>query len=287
MSNTSQDSLADSLLPQTKPKMIDLVARAGFDVSDWSNYKNGQINPGANPRYCYEWCYEQEGMFILNIWYENMLFEDGVVRQYLNLRKVFSELVGPRKTRAKKFDAAVQRAFSIGSNPRAIIQHRDRPRTGNVQYRLLDPSPWTVESYDDDTGDIGLIRGVHRGLVGLDQDAEEGAIEGLEYWKLAKHRRREASLRDEKIQRASNGNGGRLLCEVKGCGFDFAQKYGELGELYAHVHHLKPLGERSAEGERTRLDDLAIVCANCHAMIHRRGQNLALEEIEKAIKANV
>jgi hypothetical protein len=39
---------------------------------------------------------------------------------------------------------------------------------------------------------------------------------------------------------------------------------------YAHVHHLRPLSE--ARGSvTTRLEDLAIVCANCHAIIHRDG----------------
>ena len=55
---------------------------------------------------------------------------------------------------------------------------------------------------------------------------------------------------------------------MPGCGFDFHEVYGEVGREFAHVHHLEPLGERD-DATVTSLADLAIVCANCYAMIHR------------------
>ncbi|MGY4467320.1 putative HNH restriction endonuclease [Bradyrhizobium sp. LB9.1b] len=63
------------------------------------------------------------------------------------------------------------------------------------------------------------------------------------------------------------------------CGFDFKEKYGELGKEFAHVHHLKPLSEAPSNGRDVLLKDLAIVCANCHAMIHRGGQCRPLADI--------
>jgi 5-methylcytosine-specific restriction protein A len=59
---------------------------------------------------------------------------------------------------------------------------------------------------------------------------------------------------------------GRLRCEV--CGFDFAKVYGELGEGFIECHHTKPLSELSPVG-KTALRDLALVCANCHRILHR------------------
>jgi hypothetical protein len=59
---------------------------------------------------------------------------------------------------------------------------------------------------------------------------------------------------------------GRLCCEV--CGFDFGAFYGELGEGFCEVHHKIPLA--SLDGKRvTTLADLAIVCSNCHRVLHR------------------
>ncbi len=58
-----------------------------------------------------------------------------------------------------------------------------------------------------------------------------------------------------------------VSCSV--CGFNFKEFYGEIGEGYIHVHHLKPLSEI---GEGYKLDavkDLRPVCPNCHAMLHR------------------
>ncbi|MGK7869759.1 HNH endonuclease [Falsiroseomonas sp. E2-1-a20] len=55
-------------------------------------------------------------------------------------------------------------------------------------------------------------------------------------------------------------------CQV--CGFDFFEKYGEIGAEYIEAHHVLPI----AAGERaTDLTDLVAVCSNCHRMLHRSG----------------
>ena len=76
---------------------------------------------------------------------------------------------------------------------------------------------------------------------------------------------------------------GRLACE--GCGFDFAQFYGHTGIGFAEVHHLVPLHTRERPGP-TRQKDLAIVCANCHRMIHRARPWLTMQGLRDLI-ANV
>jgi predicted HNH restriction endonuclease len=100
-------------------------------------------------------------------------------------------------------------------------------------------------------------------------DPETAAVEGQNQALLANHRRREQSLRRAKIEasRRSHPNG-RLICEVPGCGFDFEAVYGQLGEGFAEVHHLRSLSEMDGP-VLTTLADLSVVCANCHRMIHR------------------
>ena len=107
-------------------------------------------------------------------------------------------------------------------------------------------------------------------------DPELKAFEGEKRRTFINHRKREWKLREEKVRRASQKGG--LQCEVPGCGFDFFLTYGEIGRDFAIVHHLKPLAARD-EGEETRLEDLAIVCANCHAMVHRGGESRALDSL--------
>ncbi len=64
------------------------------------------------------------------------------------------------------------------------------------------------------------------------------------------------------------------------CGFDFGQVYGELGDGFIHVHHLRPLSEIKQEYQVDPINDLRPVCPNCHAMLHRRTPPLSIEELQ-------
>jgi 5-methylcytosine-specific restriction enzyme A len=55
------------------------------------------------------------------------------------------------------------------------------------------------------------------------------------------------------------------------CELQFAERYGPLGEGFIEAHHLKPIGALE-EGKPVQYDiaaDFAVLCANCHRMIHR------------------
>lgn len=58
---------------------------------------------------------------------------------------------------------------------------------------------------------------------------------------------------------------GRLFCEI--CHFDYFRVYGSLGSRYIEAHHKNPLGLNGQT--TTKIEDLALLCANCHRMIHR------------------
>jgi 5-methylcytosine-specific restriction protein A len=67
------------------------------------------------------------------------------------------------------------------------------------------------------------------------------------------------------------------------CGFNFKSVYGDTGDGFIHVHHLKPLSE---VGEEYKLDpkkDLRPVCPNCHAMIHRKIPAYTIEEMKQLL----
>jgi len=71
-------------------------------------------------------------------------------------------------------------------------------------------------------------------------------------------------------------------CEV--CGFAFEKKYGELGKGFIHVHHLNQLADICAEYEIDPINDLRPVCANCHAMLHKKRPAYSIEEIKTRIR---
>lgn len=69
-------------------------------------------------------------------------------------------------------------------------------------------------------------------------------------------------------------------CQV--CGFDFELVYGKWGKEFAEVHHIKPLSElKGAKYKTDPKTDLAVLCANCHRMVHRKkGITLSLDELK-------
>lgn len=64
------------------------------------------------------------------------------------------------------------------------------------------------------------------------------------------------------------------------CSFDFEDTFGELGEGFIHVHHLRPLHEIKEEYQIDPIQDLMPVCPNCHAMLHRRQPAFSIDELK-------
>lgn len=106
-------------------------------------------------------------------------------------------------------------------------------------------------------------------------EESEGAIV------MALHRRRERSgkLPDAK-RRQVLAAAGKLACEV--CDFDFTAVYGERGAGFIEVHHNVPLASPRM-ARKTKLSDLACVCANCHRMLHRGGI-LTVSELRSTLR---
>ena len=59
----------------------------------------------------------------------------------------------------------------------------------------------------------------------------------------------------------------KLECEV--CKFVFKDRYGNHGTGFIECHHREPLSAiKQNRGRRVTMADLALVCANCHRMLH-------------------
>jgi 5-methylcytosine-specific restriction protein A len=72
-----------------------------------------------------------------------------------------------------------------------------------------------------------------------------------------------------------------LRCSV--CDLDFGEMYGPHGAGFIHVHHLFELSAVGSAHEVDPVTDLRPVCPNCHAMLHRGGRLLSIEELKKVI----
>ncbi|MGW1711257.1 HNH endonuclease [Streptomyces sp. NPDC002206] len=113
----------------------------------------------------------------------------------------------------------------------------------------------------------GIATGELQSLPPAEEEFDDdcSAPEGRLLMRRHRARERNQGLRKKKIASVLQ-RGGRLTC--KACGFDFEEVYGDRGAGYIECHHIVPLHE-AGEG-RTKLSDLALICANCHRMIHRR-----------------
>jgi 5-methylcytosine-specific restriction enzyme A len=112
----------------------------------------------------------------------------------------------------------------------------------------------------------------------LDEVFLEGEV--LTRLHLVRERNWDASRRKREQGLAETG---RLACEV--CDMVFGAVYGPLGEGFAECHHTQPLAE--LPGVRaTRLADLAVVCANCHRMLHRGKQRHNVESLRGIVTEN-
>ena len=69
-----------------------------------------------------------------------------------------------------------------------------------------------------------------------------------------------------------------LNCSV--CGMNFKSIYGDIGEGFIHVHHLKSLAVLSDQYEVDPINDLRPVCPNCHAMLHKETPPISIEIIK-------
>jgi 5-methylcytosine-specific restriction enzyme A len=70
------------------------------------------------------------------------------------------------------------------------------------------------------------------------------------------------------------------------CDLKFVERYGPIGEGFIEAHHLKPIGTLE-EGKPVEYDiagDFAVLCANCHRMIHRRADPSDLKGFKALIR---
>jgi 5-methylcytosine-specific restriction endonuclease McrA len=121
--------------------------------------------------------------------------------------------------------------------------------------------------------DDSIAGAVWRAARGLKLTSTDRAVEGI--LTETRSRSRNAGLRTAAIKRAGG------VCQ--GCGVNFLKRHGGLGKHCLVVHHKKQLKDTDQPSE-TKLTDLAVVCANCHMMIHaNREKALTLPQLKKKI----
>lgn len=122
------------------------------------------------------------------------------------------------------------------------------------------------------------------GLEAADEDPEKNFKEGKRLTQFKKHTwtERHGSL-PKHVKNRRLKSDPNLHCDV--CGFSFVRTYGDIGLGYIEAHHLIPLN--SIRGRRiTKPSQIALVCSNCHRMLHQSDPLLKPEMLKELVKAH-
>jgi 5-methylcytosine-specific restriction protein A len=177
---------------------------------------------------------------------------DGVVFKLQNIRKVAT---GKGLGNVSRVDRAVWEEF--GDNPTRVAKFAALIREG-----------------------VAIAKGEQQDSE-EDDEAEDEFLEGKLLTSMHRRRERAPQLRKRFLKKRRGS--GSLKCEI--CNATPSDLQGKIGEAIFEAHHILPL---SIGLERiTRLQDLALVCANCHRILHRLiAQNkrwIAVEEARSMI----
>lgn len=115
-------------------------------------------------------------------------------------------------------------------------------------------------------------------LAEIDDDAVEGSVDERRRYRQHQRIERNPST-SQKVKKALG-----YVCQ--GCGFDFEKVYGTIGRLYIEAHHLIELGSLPADTvvPMNVKTDFAVLCANCHRMMHRKNGPRTLADLKTVHK---
>lgn len=187
--------------------------------------------------------------------------------------------IHPEDTRADSFRNANSVRRKLGDYTDPDPAYTGKPTKGGEGVHLV----WAQFADDPDA----LAAAVEAITAAAEGDApplppEEGeaiAVEGRILYREHRYRERNAAVVKAKKD-ATMKLHGRLACEV--CTLDFAARYGAIGSGFIEAHHTVPLALGSER--TTTADDLALVCPNCHRMLHKAQPTLSIEQLREQLQ---
>ena len=170
--------------------------------------------------------------------------------------------------------------FSIRKDPRAQIR-------GVIESHSSDSKVYDSNKNSSEQDVFYAVDGIGRGHWGLrNYIPDEGSVDLTEddnsfpegKRKLRMHICRERNQQViKKAKEEYRNKYGNLRCQV--CGFDFEKTYGEIGKDFIEGHHTIPVSDLK-ENDKTKVEDIALVCSNCHKMLHRKRPWKSINELK-------
>jgi 5-methylcytosine-specific restriction protein A len=154
-----------------------------------------------------------------------------------------------------------------------VSQHPDKADKKGLSHSKTDQAVW--DRYHDKPAEVHrLAQSIRAGAleVAKESDTEAGGDDDTEFaegrllTRLHRRRERQRGLRKKVLKRARASDSG-LRCEACESGPAISVAGTQVEEAMFEAHHLVPLSELGAS--KTRVSDMALLCANCHRLIHR------------------
>lgn len=117
------------------------------------------------------------------------------------------------------------------------------------------------------------------GDIGSDDELATASLVERRQYRL--HRRIERNPAAARLAKKQHGT----RCQV--CELDFEKRYGPIGKGFIEAHHLRPISSL-IEGAAVTFNvamDFAVLCPNCHRMIHRTHDPSDLEEFRDLVRS--
>lgn len=149
----------------------------------------------------------------------------------------------------------------------ARINHNKKPKISDVADPYLIPQ---YEAYS--RADVEIWATIKNTIPPSNQnkneetsDYEAFGFEGERKYELHKSIERDRKLRNKKVALFLEENE-KLFCEL--CLFSFLDAYPFLSTDIIEVHHITPLSSLT-KNTKVKLDDLMLLCSNCHFAVHQ------------------
>ena len=191
--------------------------------------------------------------------------------RYKDLYDKILELYPEKASSYKDFKSCVRAAIETNSSDSNLFRGKN-----DIFYLVEDKKSghWGLRNFTSYEIDFN-----NENFYSIEEE-EDIYLEGNE--KIIEHRTRERNNKIAKLAKEKyKAKYGNLNCQV--CGFNFEEKYGEIGKDFIEAHHIVPLSELDFE-QNTTVDDFILLCSNCHKMIHRKKPWLSVDELKKLLK---
>jgi predicted HNH restriction endonuclease len=169
----------------------------------------------------------------------------------------------------------------------AVQKHRDEVFKGVNSTTIKDAANEAIRVQSEifgmtNAGSAEKIEELSK-LPPSDLEASLQGKEGRLLTRLHSYKERDRKFSQQTKQYYKSKNGGKLICD--GCGVDPNTRYGASGERCVEAHHKVPIEELQPDSITT-VEEMAILCANCHRIVHSKKPCLTVDELRALLRQN-